>query len=413
MVNRFGRGWLAFWLVQAIVVSVACAATAHRLQQLDHRRDIPPLRNEPLTIKPQYNVPEIITDQQLRQILHKLRPRLRGAKPKINFVDHALRFWGVEATFADPECLSGAEMRDMILNDSVFKNAWGDDSPPLLVINENGVAVRTQEGRATASHVDHTLCTLAEVGVPLDYPIHTATGQNEVRAILEHSLREFSLNQLEYEWSALAYALYLPPVRQWRSTEGQEITFDVLADRIMRQRLNQGVCLGNHRLHTLVMLLRVDDQVPILAESTRERIHEHLQDATRRLIASQHSTGYWIRSWPDGKPPTEAADETINTLPNRILGTGHVLEWWALAPQDVHPPREVMIRASQWLARTIEELDDEKVTEYYTFLTHAGRALALWRGDFPAAFLEHENEPTGGEELRDAIPLSIRNIHAP
>ena len=39
-----------------------------------------------------------------------------------------------------------------------------------------------------------------------------------------------------------------------------------------------------------------------------------------------------------------------------------------------------MAAAGQWLVRTIDELSEEDVVEYYTFLTHAGRSLALWRG---------------------------------
>jgi hypothetical protein len=36
------------------------------------------------------------------------------------------------------------------------------------------------------------------------------------------------------------------------------------------------------------------------------------------------------------------------------------------------------------LARTVEEMSAEDVQSNYTFLTHAGRALALWRGVRPA-----------------------------
>ena len=33
-------------------------------------------------------------------------------------------------------------------------------------------------------------------------------------------------------------------------------------------------------------------------------------------------------------------------------------------------------------------MEEEQITEGYAFLTHAGRALALWRGRFPAEFIE-------------------------
>ena len=94
--------------------------------------------------------------------------------------------------------------------------------------------------------------------------------------MLEHSLDEFRLNQQEYEWSALAYVLYLPPARSWVTAEGQRITFDRLADRIMREDLSRGVCAAHHRMHALVAMLRVDDQTPIIADATRVRVLNYL-----------------------------------------------------------------------------------------------------------------------------------------
>ena len=183
----------------------------------------------------------------------------------------------------------------------------------------------------------------------------------------------------------LAYALYAATSRTWVTYDGQQINFDRLAERVMREPLARGVCAGNHRLHTLVMLLRVDEQETILSAEARGQIIAHLQDATRRLIDHQHRDGYWNRKWPDG-PATDVRTDTADGAPiaHRILATGHALEWWALAPPEVQPPREAVVRAGQWLVRTIEDLDEKKTSDYYTFLTHAGRALALWRGGFPA-----------------------------
>jgi hypothetical protein len=377
----------AFLVIQLALVGAAVGAVWRRSAEWEALRRLPATRETPVRVPPLYDDPRVVTDEQVLRVLHKLRPQLRGEKPKINHVDHALRFWGLEATFQDPKCLSGVEMRDLLLNHELFAAAWGDQAQPLLLNRRGGIAVRTQEGHATASHVDHTLGGLAEVGVTLDHPVITPNGPSTVRAMFEQSLRDFSLNQLEYEWSTLAYALYLEPtLTGWLSTEGQQITFDRLAERIMRQKLNQGVCMGNHRLHALVMLLRVDEHTPLLSPEGRQRVIAHLQGATQRLVAHQYEEGYWLRNWPDRQEGETDDESTKDTLANRILATGHALEWWSLAPEEVHPPRETVIRAGQWLARTIEEMDDETIAADYTFLSHAGRALALWRGRFPAEF---------------------------
>lgn len=383
------RSW-PFWLFQMVLLSAGTAWGGYRYHDSLDQRALPIPRNQPLRVEPLYDDPRVISDEQLAEVLTRVKPRFRIEKPKINYVDHALRLWGIDAHFDDPDCLSGEEMREMLLNHQQFVHYWGEETPPLLIETPQGVRIRTREGKATASHVDHTLAGLAEIGTPLDYPVVTPHRQTQLRAVLMQSLKDFSLNQREYEWSALAYALYLPPVKRWYSTEGQEITFDRLADRIIREHLSEGVCRGNHRLHSLVMLLRVDEQVPILSAEGRQRIIEHLQMVTQRFVETQQPDGYWEGDWPSGKAAADAApaDHSASPLDDpqhlRILVTGHVMEWWALAPPEVQPPREVVIKAAQWLVRTIHDLSEEQVESYYTFLTHAARALALWRSRQPS-----------------------------
>ncbi len=373
---------------QVVLAASGIGWATYRVHQIDAEHVLPIPLNEPLEVLPRFDEPAVASDEQLVRALEKLRPRLRGDKPKMNYVDHALRFWGIEARFdaeTCPNCLSGMELRDLLLDHRQFEAAWGAKTRPFMLTGPQGIRPRLQEGEATASHVDHTLATLAEVGTPLDTPVMTARRETDVRALLEQSLRDFSLNQTEYEWSALAYALYLPTRTSWYSREGQRINFDVLAERIMRQALPQGVCLGNHRMHALVMLLRVHEQQPILSEPTREAVTAFLKGVTQRFIEHQHEEGYWDRGWTG---PTEPAMTELHGPPdplsNRVLATGHVMEWWALAPAEIHPPLDVLARAGQWLCTTIETMTDREIDVNYTYLSHAGRALALWRGKLPA-----------------------------
>ena len=352
---------------------------------------LPEFRNQPLEILPHYDDPRVVTNEQLLRVLSRLEPALGQSKPKINYVDHALRFWRAAIQFGDPNCVSGPRMRELLVDDSVLREAWGEETLPLLIPTDTGVAVRMQEGLASASHLDHTLATLAEVGTPLDYPLQTRQGSATVEDLLRHAVLNFSVNQSEYEWTSLALALYAPHAERWSTRERQSVDFNVLAHRLMRQRLAQGVCEGNHRLYTLVILLRVDDEHAILESATREEILAHLTDATRRLMATQSPEGYWEATW--------AGDETAGTTSNpadvqreRILATGHALEWWAMAPDSLHPSKESIARAGQWLVREIESMSPDSIRNQYTFLTHAGRALSLWRGEFPDEFMKRQSE---------------------
>ena len=382
--KRKPRSRIAFHLL--LICLLILGGTTWAIQ-VNSRPAIPTLHRTPRTIGPLHDYPMVVSEDQLEVVLTKIRPLFSRKPAKTNFVDHALRLWGVQVDF-EGDAIDGAELREMLINDNVFEENWGESELPLLTNTGTGIKVRTQEGRSTVSHVDHLMGSLAEVGTPLDHPVIVAGNRNaSVADLLTNALRTFKLNQKEYEWTALALAFYATGNESWFTNEGQEINFDRLCDRIMRQQQPQGVCYGQHRLYTLTILLRIDEQMQsespskkLLASETREKVVGYLKSMTKRLYQSQSIEGYWDGNWPDAA--IAVRDPGTDATSRRILATGHTLEWWAMAPRELHPPRETIIRAGQWLAREIGSLDIEKVQKNYTFLTHAARALALWRGKF-------------------------------
>ncbi len=384
-------GIVAFVAIQLALIAAAVAWGTMRSRQLEAERELPALRPEPLVLTPLYDDPEVISDEQLRRVLSRLGLRLKGADTSIGHVDHALRFWGADAEFEDPEILSGEELRRLLTDHSRFVEIYGRNQPPLLMDDGRGVRVRVQEGHASSAHFDHTVACFAEAETPLDFPLVTPRQRTTVRAMVERAMREFSLNQTEYEWSALTFALYLRPPGLWTSTEGQEITFDRLARRVMREELPNGVCSANHRLYALVAFLRVDDlarengEPPILSPETRQEVLAFLTDVTAMFVRHQHPDGFWNRDWPTATAATsEPSDREGDSMSDRLIATGHVLEWWAMVPEEVHPPRPVVVAAAQWLVSQVDRMSEDEIDRYFTFLSHAGRALALWRGQLPA-----------------------------
>jgi hypothetical protein len=71
------------------------------------------------------------------------------------------------------------------------------------------------------------------------------------------------------------------------------------------------------------------------------------------------------------------------------------LEWLALAPEEVQPPRETVVRGAQWLARALVEMDEQDLLEAYGPYSHAARALCLWRGVDPFEFWQQHQLATG------------------
>lgn len=396
-------------LCHVAIVVTGLAYGAWRLEELQASQRLPTPQREPRPIVARHHDPSLIARERLRRILARLQPRFAGRRPKINHIDHALRMWGAEATFDEPDCLSGAELRALLLDHRAFAEAWGPTTKPFLIPDTTGrgdLDFRTRGGPATASHVDHTLACLAEIGTPTDFPVQTPRGELPLQAAIEHALTGFSLNQEEYEWSTLVWLHYLPHVREWVSHEGQRITWDRLADRLMRQRLSQGVCFGQHRLMSLAALLQRDDDVRYLSPGMRARIVDHLRDATSRLEATQHAEGYWDGGWPgvewDGSPLQSTGP--LGVRADRILATGHVLEWWLYAPAEALPSETVLRRATDWLADELEQLTEDETRRYYPFLTHAGRALALWHGQEPHRALRAEVSANGANHREPGAP---------
>lgn len=383
--TRISKGKLvAFVVIQACLLVAVAGAAAYRSGQLQSERQLPPLLEKPREVLPEYDYEVVISDEQIHRVLRKLRPILDGEKTSLGRLDHNLRCWSAEAKFDEPGFVSGEEMRGIVTDHGKYAALYGAEESPLLVdVPDAGVRVRDFDGPRSSPHNDHTMATLAEIGTPLDFPLITPNRQTTFRSMVEQSLRDFNLNQVEYEWSAITYALLLD-TDHWTTTEGRHVNFDMLADRIMREEMPSGVCMGNHRLFALVLLLRVDDQKSILSASMRREILDYLAEQTSLLVQHQHAYGFWNGDWPNSTPPGVEATEVVgDRLSDRLIATGHALEWWALAPTEVHPPRATLAAAGQWLVTTIDGLTPEQVQENASFLSHVGRALALWRGKLP------------------------------
>ncbi|MCA9264924.1 MAG: hypothetical protein KDA60_13785 [Planctomycetales bacterium] len=403
-----------FWCSQSVLVGLVIAGSVWSSQSIERGPRLPVFNDQPRTVRPTYDDVRVVSDAQLDTVLTKVRPSFAERPTKVNYIDHAIRLWGPRVAFPD-DSLSGRQMLAMLLDHQTFTATWGSQVPPLLQRSSNGVDVMTQQGKSTVSHVDHLMGTLAELGLPLSQPIRTAEGKARVGDILHHALVTFRLNQREYEWTTLAAAMYAVDGSAWVTREGQQIDFDALARRIMRQAQPEGVCYGQHRLYTLTMLLRIDDQMQtesparlLLSESARQDVHAYLVGMTRQFFQSQSAEGYWDGNWADTS--REVPDPQTDPVSRRILATGHVLEWWAMAPVDLHPPRETIVRGAQWLARTIGEMDARDIESNYTFLTHAARSLALWRGGFAEDFV-HADTSASAPQVDDVSALVPSTKH--
>ncbi|MBX3415546.1 MAG: hypothetical protein KF708_22875 [Pirellulales bacterium] len=345
--------------------------------------------DSPVSIVPRHNVPAVVTNEQIASILARVRPR--RSVIDTNYLVHALRLWSAAADFGPDAYSSGGEMLAYCLDDRQFARVAGYTAPALVNVSSQGASVRRAvsgrpDSTTGAVHTDDLLATLAEIGVPLSTTVHGREGETTVQAMLETSLANFHSRQYEYEWTAIAAARYGHIDTPWKNSFGESLDVDDLVDELLEHPWREGVCGGTHRLEALVVLLRADETTQALSARNRRRIRQHLGAVVARLTATQNSEGYWTRDWASNK--TVARSQQANAgktspLADRILATGHHLEWLALAPADLLPPREVIVRAGQWLARAMLEVDDETLLVEFGPFSHAARALCLWRGSEP------------------------------
>ncbi len=384
------------WATPVLLLAAACGV--YRLAVAGNQE--PPIqvaKPQPNLVAPRYDEPLVATDEQLHGLLARMRPP--AGKPDTNIWVHALRMWGPQAEFNDPAHPDGATMLAYYLDDREFRRLAGDAAPPLFEIDEYGVRVRpwfaaNDHQRTGAVHVDDLLATLAESGVPLDTPLHTREGETTVGALLDRAMLHFHRDQHEYEWSLISYARYLFPTLEWTTKYGERMTVDEAVDELIEQDPHNGICGGTHRLEALVVLNRVDEQYNVLPRRTKQKLLAHLHDMSRRLVASQYPDGQWGKNWPRG---AAALAEDPGIIDDQILATGHHLEWLALAPPEVQPPRETIVRAGQWIARTMLELDQADIERRYGPFSHAARALCLWRNMEPYEAWQQLNQQPAGE----------------
>ncbi|WP_417851054.1 hypothetical protein [Thalassoglobus sp.] len=386
----------------ALIVSNSQARTDLKVQFLGKEPFVPvPIpREEPVQIEREYNRPDLVSDEALAAVLEKIQPRFDHTEMKPNHIEHALRTWGVKATFQNPNAVSGQEMLRFLTDHSVYIDSWGERMKnfPLLEEKPTGIRVRWGKEICASYHHDHLIACVTEAGARLDTPVYgPSRSDHTLYDVVQESLRDFRLDEREVEWTAMAFGLWIAPTNEWVGDGGRKYSFDLLAKRLMRGQKELGVCSGTHRVYSLVLLIRLDDKFEnILSDPVRDTVYAHLEDVRDLIIVSQFPDGSWPGNWPDGaEAVSNPSDEDIY---KKVIATGHHLEWLSIAPKDLHPPDEQIKKAVDWVVATTKSRTRAEIKQRYTFFSHVGSALANWRQVHPADFWhewerEHPYDP--------------------
>lgn len=397
---RDPRPVVAFELAVLLVFSASYARTRHPSPLKTWSAAAEAARRAPLSAGPLADDPGVVGDEELLAVLARVRPALPRQELRSNHVEHALRAWGTRSTFDDPASLPGRELLGLLTDHKRLPASWGEGGDSLLIDGSHGVTIRRAGGNGASIHKDHWLACLAEAGADLDQPVTTSSGgARTIRDALRQSLHDFRLDDAEVEWSVMTFGLWLPPTLAWTAADGRRMTFDLLAQRLMRGDKTLGACWGTHRVYSLALLWRLDERDRLLSDSTRQGVSAYLLKVRDRLVASQAEDGHWPPTWAGAVSGPGAPTEAPRW--RRLVTTGHHLEWLALVPLQFQPPRERIRQAARWLVAQTLAASDEEIRTNYPYYSHVGNALALWRGTNPADFWSRRPpRPNGGRVPR-------------
>jgi len=232
---------------------------------------------------------------------------------------------------------------------------------------------RISPARSVAPHHEKVFQVAGELGLRSDWRVVVDGEDYSLGDGIVDALSRINIEQ-ELEFSTVALAHYLPPMRSWRNRQGEVISFDQLVEKLLAQK--SGACYNTHRLYALVILLRANQKYAILEGEIAKQIEAELKRASLVLTRQQMLSGLWEGSLFDDrlKEPASLAHGEF------LRATGHHLEWIAFAPKELRPTDAVIQKAATGLVELIERSRQEVLDMQYGPLTHAVRALLLLSG---------------------------------
>ncbi len=368
----------AFWL---LVMLVALTVFPACFRQGEVSLSTP----DPARLVARVSLVDSVDDGTYAQMLG----RVRSKEPKhISTVLHAIRFEGPDfKVYQDAE--EACSFLQLLTNESLSNQHLGGFG---LIKTPYGVrAITVPRPRAYVessqqSHDLQILATFAALGVPLTQPIEFSSGSTAtVQDLLDDAILTFSFDRKEIEWSALSLVLYLPPEKTWVNKFGKEYDFDSLCEYLLGKSFN-ATCSGTHLLYCMTALFLVDQKQQLLRSENATRLKDRLEEVSRYLQQTQHADGFWEVNWffeLEGQPLEDVSEAEMNEQQlvqlrvNRVLATGHHLEWLMLLPPEMRPTDECFFRGSRWLQGAVLSESREVIANNYCPYTHAVNAVRL------------------------------------
>jgi hypothetical protein len=342
-------------------------------------------RDRPLTVRPLVSRLVPVTKEDMGWI-HRQIQVPREIKIHSSYCLHLLRVHGLEERLERGRFSRGRDIVALLTDDRAGAACLGGEP---LIPTYTGARFPTKGSREKGSnkpwletHRDQTLAAFGELGLPLSLRLTVAGKASTLRDVLRDSIAEFHLGQDEIVWTAMAYALYLPPTRDWINRYGEPYSFDQLVIEMLNRSLNSVSCGGTHLLYALSLLERCDREVPVLSAPVRERLGQYLERCVAVLQRTQRADGSWAQDWNrELLPPSDRLGLwPVDTAGSRMLITSHLGEWLLYLRDGLRPPDDTLNRVGVWLAKALRgatEGDQEREVCPYSHAVCTLRQVAF------------------------------------
>lgn len=248
------------------------------------------------------------------------------------------------------------------------------------------LAAYSHDGFDQETHPGQVLSALAECQVPLDTTLGPGA-QIRLADLVDNCAKSFRFDD-EIEWRAVALAIYRPSPIRWTTNDGDEVSFDQITRALLQQTRSHNSeaasCWSTHAYYALAMLYQVDRQMPLWKDlSLQDAVVSTLSNASTRLETTLHPDGSWDEYWS-----LPGISRGVLSTENRLLVTGHHLEWQVVTPAELRASDAVLLSAGEFILRETEKMSVEKRHEKICACSHGLRALLLGRREALAETLQ-------------------------
>lgn len=325
----------------------------------------------------------VVPAPDLTRIMRKVAPASSGMSASLCL--HSLVALGLDARFQDNRIATGRDLLRLFTDDECGRRYFGG---PVMVGTRYGLRPVLSPGSEVMNekHYDQTLGCLAQLGLPLTHPMKFEGKAFTLRDVLRDSIASFELHQSEIEWTAIAYAAYLPPRRAWENKFGETYTFDQLAVELLDRDLSRTSCCGCHVFEAVLALLRVDQEAtPILSYPVRIKLDKALESYVSAVLTGQDADGSWGPHWyrnlltaSQRQGLTSGGERAAEA---RLLATSHIAHLIMFLPERLRVPEGALARSEGWILRTLSGAGDDFIRDHFCPSSHGAWLLRVASGE--------------------------------